>query len=71
MTTIYQNGLDKNPANFENLTSVSFLERTAALYPEDEATVHAQETRTGPLEKISTGKEQKYLLREEAEIHRG
>jgi fatty-acyl-CoA synthase len=29
----YSNGLDKNPANFVQLTPLSFLERTAAVYP--------------------------------------
>jgi fatty-acyl-CoA synthase len=46
MTTIYQKGLDKNPANFEQLTPVSFLERTAVIYPDFEATVHGDEVRT-------------------------
>ena len=38
-------GLDKNPANFEALTPLSFLARTAALYPDYPATVYGNTTR--------------------------
>ena len=43
--SIYNTGLDKNPANFEALTPVSFLERAALLYPETEAVVHGNLSR--------------------------
>jgi fatty-acyl-CoA synthase len=36
----YSNGLDKNPANFVQLTPLSFLERTAAVYPNLVSTVY-------------------------------
>jgi len=40
MNNIYQQGLDKNPANFTPLTPLSFFERAASLYPDATATVH-------------------------------
>ncbi len=47
MTTgIYETGLDKNPANFEALTPLTFLTRTAALYPDYPATIHGDVIRT-------------------------
>ena len=36
----YRVGLDKNPANFVQLTPLSFLERTAAVYPNLLSTVY-------------------------------
>ncbi|MDC0067211.1 acyl-CoA synthetase [Gammaproteobacteria bacterium] len=42
---IYEVGLDKNPANFEALTPLSFLARTAALYPDHPATIYEGVTR--------------------------
>jgi fatty-acyl-CoA synthase len=36
----YSIGLDKTPANFVPLTPLSFLERTAAVYPDMTSTVH-------------------------------
>jgi fatty-acyl-CoA synthase len=42
---IYETGLDKNPANFEPLTPLTFLARTAALYPDYPATIHGNLTR--------------------------
>jgi fatty-acyl-CoA synthase len=36
----YSTGLDKNPANFVQLTPLSFLERTAAVYPNLVSTVY-------------------------------
>jgi fatty-acyl-CoA synthase len=36
----YSVGLDKTPANFVALTPLSFLERTAAVYPDMTSTVH-------------------------------
>ena len=42
MTTAnaYDLGLDKNPANFTPLSPISFLRRTAAVYPDRLAVVH-------------------------------
>ena len=40
MNNIYQQGLDKNSANFAPLTPLSFFERAASLYPDATATVH-------------------------------
>jgi fatty-acyl-CoA synthase len=39
-TTAYDRDLDKNPANFQPLTPIGFLERAAAVYPERTAIVH-------------------------------
>jgi fatty-acyl-CoA synthase len=38
--TIYDMGLDRNPANFQPLTPLSFLERAAAVFPQRTAMVH-------------------------------
>src|SRR6266849_133232 len=38
--TIYDIGLDRNPANFQPLTPLSFLERAAAIFPQRTAIVH-------------------------------
>src|SRR6267378_1087309 len=38
--TIYDVGLDRNPANFQPLTPLSFLERAAAVFPQRIAMVH-------------------------------
>ncbi len=46
MSMIYELGLDKNPANFEMLTPLSFLERSATLYPDYDATVNGDEIRS-------------------------
>ncbi len=43
---IYETGLGKNPANFEALTPLSFLTRTATLYPDYPATIHRDVTRS-------------------------
>jgi len=45
MSNIYDTGLDKNPANYEVLTPLIFLARSATLYPDYEACVHGS-TRT-------------------------
>ncbi len=37
---IYEQGLDAGPANFEQLTPLRFIERTAAIYPDALAVVH-------------------------------
>ena len=39
-STIYDTNLDKNPANYQPLTPLSFLERAAAVHPERIAIVH-------------------------------
>jgi fatty-acyl-CoA synthase len=39
-TTAYDRDLDRNPANFQPLTPIGFLERAAAVYPERTAIVH-------------------------------
>tara|TARA_R100000005_G_C5003617_1_gene212080 strand:- start:8309 stop:9958 length:1650 start_codon:yes stop_codon:yes gene_type:complete len=39
-TNIYEQGLDKNPANFANLTPLTFLERAAAVYPHRLSVIH-------------------------------
>lgn len=40
MTSAYQHFLDRNPANHQPLTPLSFLERTARVYPDRPAVVH-------------------------------
>jgi fatty-acyl-CoA synthase len=37
----YQQGLDKNPANYAPLTPLSFLERTADVFPKRIAVIWA------------------------------
>ena len=46
MPDIYESGLDRNPANYEVLTPISFLTRCASLYPDYEACVHGRLRRT-------------------------
>lgn len=36
----YEIGLDKNPANFVSLSPLSFIQRTAAIYPDRVAVIH-------------------------------
>ncbi len=43
MSNIYEKGLDKNPANYETLTPISFLLRAAQLYPDKTAIIYADE----------------------------
>jgi len=38
--SIYEQNLDKNPANFQALSPLSFLERAARTYPDKESVVH-------------------------------
>src|SRR5690348_16184942 len=38
----YDTDLDKNPANFQALTPITFLERAAKVYPERTAIVHGK-----------------------------
>ena len=40
MTNPYETGLDKNPANHQPLSPLSFLKRAAEVYPERVAVVH-------------------------------
>jgi fatty-acyl-CoA synthase len=42
----YELHLDRNPANFQALTPLGFLERTAAIYPDRVAVVHGSLRRT-------------------------
>ncbi|MDO8789816.1 MAG: acyl-CoA synthetase [Sulfuritalea sp.] len=42
MSNPYANGLDKNPANYVPLTPLTFIERSAYIYPERVATIHGQ-----------------------------
>src|SRR4029079_1109917 len=38
--TVYDTGLDRNPANFQPLTPLTLLERAAQVFPEQLAIVH-------------------------------
>ncbi|MGZ0246172.1 MAG: AMP-binding protein, partial [Alphaproteobacteria bacterium] len=40
MSNPFETGLDKNPANFQALTPLSFIERSAATYPDRIAVIH-------------------------------
>jgi 3-(methylthio)propionyl---CoA ligase len=40
----YEDGLEKNPANFQPLTPISFLERAAITYPAHPAIIHGRQT---------------------------
>jgi fatty-acyl-CoA synthase len=44
--TIYDVDLDRNPANFQPLTPLSFLERAAAVFPQRTAIMHGDRTWT-------------------------
>lgn len=46
MVSIYEQGLDKNPANFVAQSPLSFIERTAQIYPYKTAVVHGALQRT-------------------------
>lgn len=46
MPSIYEQGLDKNPANFSPITPLSFIEQTAKIYPNKTAVIHGALTRT-------------------------
>ena len=46
MATPYDIGLDKNPANFQPLTPLTFLQRAAAVFPEHPAVIHGAQTRS-------------------------
>src|SRR5271170_1124882 len=40
MPTAYDTGLERNPANFQPLTPLSFLARAAEIYPDQTAIIH-------------------------------
>jgi len=40
MATSYETDLDRNPANFQPLTPLSFLERSASVFPDQLAIIH-------------------------------
>lgn len=40
MSTIYDQGLDRNPANYQPLTPLQFLQRAAEVFPEHTAIIH-------------------------------
>ncbi len=42
MQNIYQQGLDKNTANYTPLTPLTFIARTAYIYPDRTAVIHGQ-----------------------------
>ncbi len=44
--SVFDTGLDKNAANFEALTPLGFLRRSAATYPEKTAVIHGDDTCT-------------------------
>ncbi len=46
MASIYDTNLDKNPANYEVLSPLSFIQRAALLYPDYDATVHGDQVRS-------------------------
>jgi fatty-acyl-CoA synthase len=43
---LYESGLEKTPANFEMLSPLSYIARSASVYPHVEATVHGPYIRT-------------------------
>ena len=44
--SIYETDLDKNPANYQPLTPLTFLARSAAVYPDQVAIIHGQSRTT-------------------------
>ncbi len=43
MANPYETGLDKNPANYQPLTPLVFLERAASVHPNHTAIIHGQD----------------------------
>ena len=43
MPSPFDTGLDKNPANFQPLTPLTFLKRAAAVFPDQPAVIHDAE----------------------------
>ncbi|MEP6965026.1 MAG: AMP-binding protein, partial [Polaromonas sp.] len=39
-TNSYDQGLDRNPANYTALSPISFLERSARVYPDRDSLIH-------------------------------
>ncbi len=46
MTGIFDTGLDRSPANYQPLTPLTFLERSAKVYPDHVAIVHGRQRAT-------------------------
>ena len=46
MANIYETGLDKNSANYVPLSPLTFIERTASVYPQRTAVIHGDIRRT-------------------------
>ena len=46
--SIYDIDLDKTPANYQPLTPLSFLARSAAVYPDHIAIIHGKSARAMP-----------------------
>ena len=46
MATPYETGLDRNAANFQPLTPLSFLARAAEIYPDQTAIIHGKRSWT-------------------------
>jgi fatty-acyl-CoA synthase len=42
----YDDGLDRNPANYQALTPLGFIERAAAVYPGRMAVIHGERRHT-------------------------
>ena len=40
--TAYDTDLDRNPANYQPLTPLTFLERAASVFPDHRAVIHGQ-----------------------------
>ena len=45
MASIYETGLDKNPANYAPMTPLTFIERAASIYPNKTAVIHGATVR--------------------------
>ncbi len=43
MTNPYQQDLDKNPANYQPLTPITYLERAAKTFPDHVAIIHGSQ----------------------------
>ena len=42
MSNIYDQNLEKNSANYQSLTTITFLERAASVYPERVAVIYGK-----------------------------
>jgi len=45
-SSIFTQGLDKNPANYVAQSTLTFIERAALVYPQRPAVIHGSVTRT-------------------------